>query len=517
MSRTSMRASRLAVALLASGLALAAQAKDVVLVMTIANYATQPLEGVKFDGRNALEIARHLGYDTSQATVLKDSQLSSQGLKEAIAQLSTQVQRNDRVFVYYSGHGYSQLQAGQCVQTLVGQDGGLVSTAELNAQLDMIKARTSEVFVLIDACHSGGLGDMAITRSPVASSTDRLLAQAGIAGKVFQAKAGEACSNPVNFSKQWELPPGQANTRAAFPQSNFTFIAAANEREVALDDNTRGGLATVNLLKCLQDGVPDLDGSGAASTKELVACAQRNLSADVPDLNRRRGTRWTAHTIEGYGNVDRALTAVRALQPTASDRVAAAPTSSTTPRRSAAAERTLAAFEQVVAGSDGNWAVDVQMPDQVRMGTKAPVHYSSVQPGYLSILYVGSDGKDIKSLTSNMAVPAATNRHVGDIPIVDCPGGCAGENAFLFVFSSRMLNTAWLLGSAQGGTNTAQPSVRLAELQCAADAGRKRNALAMQAPGNGCAATYRNAQAMEVAKSVEVEGYAARVVKVRGL
>ena len=67
-----------------------------VLVMTIANYGSQPLEGVKFDGRNALEIAQRLGYDTSQATVLKDGQLTSQGLKEAIGQLSTQVQRNDR-------------------------------------------------------------------------------------------------------------------------------------------------------------------------------------------------------------------------------------------------------------------------------------------------------------------------------------------------------------------------------------------------------------------------------------
>lgn len=504
-----------AVALLAGSLAMSAQAKDVVLVMTIANYGTQPLEGVKFDGRNALQIAQRLGYDTSQATVLKDSQLTSQGLKEAIGQLSTEVQRNDRVFVYYSGHGYSQLQAGQCVQTLVGQDGGLVSTAELNAQLDMIKARTSEVFVLIDACHSGGLGDMAVTRSAAPSSTDRLLAQAGIAGKVFQAKAGEACSSPVNFTKQWELPPGQPNTRAAFPHNNFTFIAAANEREVALDDNTRGGLATVNLLKCLQDGVPDLDGSGAASTKELVACAQGNLAADVPALNKRRGTRWTAHTIEGYGNVDRALTAVKALAPTGVG--ATASVTAPSPRRSAAAERTLAAFDQVVAGSDGNWSIEVQMPDEVRMGTKAPVHYSSVQPGYLSILYVGSDGKDIKSLTSNLAVPAATNRHVGDIPIVDCPGGCAGDNSFLFVFSSRMLNTAWLLSSAQGGAaGGVQTAGRLAELQCAADAGRKRNALAMQAPGNACAATFRNAQAMEVAKSAEVEGYAARVIKVRG-
>ena len=410
MRQMARSAGRWVCALLASGVAMAAQAKDVVLVMTISNYSVQPLEGVKFDSGNALEIAQRLGYDTTQATVLKDSQLSSQGLKEAIGKLSTQVQRNDRVFVYYSGHGYSQLQAGQCVQTLVGQDGGLVSTTELNAQLDMVKARTSEVFVLIDACHSGGLGDMAVTRSAAPNTTTNLLAQAGIAAKVFQAKAGEACSNPVNFTKQWELPPGQPNTRAAFPHNNFTFIAAANEREVALDDNTRGGLATVNLLKCLNEGVPDLDGSGAASAKELVACAQGNLSADVPALNKRRGTRWTAHTIEGYGNVDRALTSVKAVAPMG--RIGTNPAAGPAARRSEAAVRTLAAFDQVVAGSDGNWSVDVQMPTEVAMGAKAPVHYSSAQPGYLSVLYVGSDGKDIKiCLASRDAVALKMKRY----------------------------------------------------------------------------------------------------------
>ncbi len=508
---------RVVAAVLAGCLALAAQAKDVVLVMTIANYAAQPLEGVKFDRRNALEIARLLGYDTAQATVLKDGQLTAQGLKEAIAQLSTQVERNDRVFVYYSGHGYSHLQANQCVQALVGQDGGLVGTAELNAQLDLIKARTSEVFVLIDACHSGGLGDMAVTRSAAPTGSDLLLAQAGIAAKVFQAKAGEACSSPVNFAKQWELPPGPPNTRAAFPQGNFTFIAAANEREVALDDNMRGGLATVSLLECLRNGVADVDGSGAVSTRELVACAQGHLSADVPALNKRRGTRWTAHTIEGYGNVERALTAVKALPPVATAGVTSpVPASGSTALISAAAARTLAAFDQVVAGSDGNWKVEVVMPGEVRMGTKAPVHYSSSQSGYLSIMYVGSDGKDIKGLASNLSVPAATKRHVGDIPIVDCPGGCGGENVFLFVFSSRKLNTAGLLNSARTGTTGMQAGGHLAELQCAADAGRKRNALSMQVPGSACANTYRNAQAMEVASSAEVEGYAARVIKVRG-
>ena len=97
--------------------------------------------------------------------IFKDSQLTAKGLRDAIEMLSEKVWQNDRVFIYYSGHGYSQKEGNQCVQSLVGQDLALISSEEIDKQLDIIKKKLpSNVFVLIDSCHSGGLRDMVVNR-----------------------------------------------------------------------------------------------------------------------------------------------------------------------------------------------------------------------------------------------------------------------------------------------------------------------------------------------------------------
>ena len=106
----------LALAALAGG---AAQARDHVLVLAISNYVQQPLRGVRFDADNALRLAAGLGYDTASATVLKDDALTTAGLQRALGRLSEGVAMNDRVFVYYSGHGASLREGKQCVQALV--------------------------------------------------------------------------------------------------------------------------------------------------------------------------------------------------------------------------------------------------------------------------------------------------------------------------------------------------------------------------------------------------------------
>ncbi len=510
----------IALAALVTGMTAApAWARDHVLIMTISNYPLQPLEGVKFDAGNARKIAERLGYDTSQALVYKDSQLSAAGLKTAIAQLTPLVQRNDRVFIYYSGHGFSQRQGNQCVQTLVGQDGGLVSTDDLNQQLDAIKLRTSDVFVLIDACHSGGLGEIAITRSASQRNTDDAAAPSsgGLSAKVYQPKSGEACGVPVNFAKAWDAPGSAVGVRASFPRNNFTFVAAANEREVALDDNQRGGLATLSLLRCLEGGVPDLDGSGAVSTRELVSCAQAGINADVPALNARRGTRWTAHTLESYGNSERALSAVKTLAVASPSVAASVPSTDnlSTKPLTQDAKRALAAFSQVVAGSNGNWSLEVEMPAATKMGEKAAVHVSSFQPGFLTIFYVGSDGKDIKPLASNVAIDARGRTLLGHIPIEDCPGGCPGDNVFLFVVSATQLASTSLIDRARASGAMPITTEALTDIQCTTQSA-KRNAGALQLNGSPCGLAKRNAGVLQPAKGAVLDGYAARLLTVRG-
>ena len=491
----------------ASALALhsnTAIARDHVLVMTIGNYVSQPLYGVRYDADNALKLAAKLGYNTSAATVLKDSQLTSKGLRDALDAFALQVQPNDRAFIYYSGHGASLRAGSQCVQALVGQDGGLVQMAELSAKLDQVKTRTSDVLVVIDACHSGGLNDMVVTRSAALQPT---AVSGGLSSKAWQNKEGEACHNPVNFAKAWSPVVPQPGTRALFPQNNFVFIAAANEREVALDNPEKGGLATTSLLACVESGVADTDGSGAVSAAELAACAQKIVAQEVPQINARKGSRWTAHTLETYGNTKRSLL-VAPLPVT----MQLATTASPAPSQ---AQRTLAAFEQIVAGANGNWAWTAEMPDKVKLGSSAPVRYSTQQPGYLSILYVGSDQKDVQVLAANEPVdpsPANQTRLLGNIPISEP----VGVNTFLLYLSQTPIDAAALLGAAPHGDKVPVTASVLQSVQCGAGlADRVRNAGSLQ-KGGPCLPVGRNAGMLQVVKSGGVSGYGAVVLTVVG-
>lgn len=490
-----------------------AQARDHVLVLAISNYVQQPLRGVRFDADNAMRLARGLGYDTTQATVLKDSALTTAGLRQALGRLSAEVALNDRVFVYYSGHGASLREGNQCVQALVGQDGGLVGLGELHAQLEAVKQRTRDVLVIIDACHSGGLGDVAVTRglgSATAAATDASADPNLLQPKVFRTREGEACHDPVNFSQAVLASRPAPGTRAAFPQSNFTFIAAANQREVALDDSERGGLATVSLLDCLEQGVADLDGSGQISANEWLACAQQRVSAAVPAFNLKRGTRWTAHTLEGYGNTARSLPGIAVRGADGAVTPGGAPVPNITPDLAPTtaaptlADSTLAAFRQLAANANGNWAAGFELPARVQMGSSAAVRYHSAQAGYLSILYLGSDRQHIDLLADNVLLLPSTGKLLGNLPITDCPGGCVGDNTFLFMLSQQQLDTAQLLAAAkQGRLPVSAQAVGL--LHCT-----------VGATGPVCRGRSRNAGALQLAPNAPVQGYAAQMLAVTG-
>ena len=510
----------LALAVLAGG---TAQARDHMLVLAISNYVQQPLRGVRFDADNALRIANGLGYDTTSATVLKDDALTTAGLQRALGRLSEGVAMNDRVFVYYSGHGASLREGNQCVQALVGQDGGLVGLGALHTQLEAVKQRTRDVLVIIDACHSGGLGDVAVTRSlatAAASSADPSGSDATLQPKTFHTREGEACHDPVNFSRVVTAGRPASGSRAAFPQGNFTFIAAANQREVALDDSERGGLATISLLDCLEQGVADLDGSGQISTSEWLACAQQRVADAVPAFNRKRGTRWTAHTLEGYGNTARALAGIPLRPaPGGGAPALAAASTATTPAATTApaagpvalpaglpglADATLAAFRQIEANANANWAAGFELPARVKMGTSAPVRYHSAQAGFLTIVYLGSDRRHIDVLAHNVLLQPSAGQLLGQLPITDCPGGCVGDNSFLFLLSQQQIDTAQLLAQAQQGRLPVSAQT-LGRLHCAAGSD--------SAP---CRGRQRNAGALQLAPNAPLQGYSAQVVTVTG-
>lgn len=363
-------------------------AADHVVIMAISTYRSAPLAGVAHDTSNALKLAEKLGYDTRNPTIYKDRQLNAQGMRAALAQLAERVQVNDRLFFYYSGHGTSNLEGNQCVSSLVAHDETFINTDELKTYFDQMKGKVQDAFIVMDACFSGGHRELAVPAAR-SSSVGNTAAQ-GLAAKAWLPKANEVCDQPTNVSKAWQVPPSSARGLGRIPENNFTFVAAASERQVALDEPTRGGLATVSLLQCATDGVP---AAGLATAAQLAACAQKLVNDKVPEINARHGSRWSAHTLEVAGNKNRPLESLKTRPDT--------PLLANPSR----AEQVSAALRQIAtSGTNGNWAFQVNPststmrlsePDQRRV-VRFP--YTSSQNGYGYVLYVGTDGKDMKQL-----------------------------------------------------------------------------------------------------------------------
>lgn len=473
--------------------------------MAISEYPRAALEGVKHDARSALRLASKLGYNTAGAVVMKDRQLTGAGLRAAFSSLLARVQRNDRVFIYYSGHGYSQAHQSTCVQGLVAQDETLIPTAELSAQLDSIKALVSDALVIFDACFSGGNRDMSVTR---AFNAGDAADDSSLHAKVWTPRGGERCEMPINeLSKAWELPDAQAATRSiVFPKSNFTFIAAATEREVALDDRSLGGLATIGLMQCVDEGVPST--SGLVTAQDLANCAQQHVSQNVKRINSDlKGRAFLPHHLTVYGNGEKILAV--------SAKAAAASTASAMPVAAGGsrADKVIAAFQKFAANSNGNWGLRVEpSSDRAPVGQSVRLRYQTNQPGYVQLLYVGSDRQEISRIWPAEGQLRRINANEGELPVSLALSAPAGENTVLMVLSREPLDLDPIL---RGGSAPASPIV-LQQLNC--ELMRQRNIVAKEdgpAP-SGCASGASVASSGAVAQRSTADGYTARMITLTG-
>ena len=181
-----------------------------------------------------------------------------------------------------------------------------------------------------------------------------------------------------------------------------------------------------------------------------------------------------------------------------------------------AAERTRRAFEQIVATSNGNWPISIDMPNSVQLGDSATVRYSSAYPGYASMFYVGSDNKDIKMIFGNLKKPATGSNleTIGTLPILEP----VGANTFLFLMSATPIDTAALLNAAKDEKMKIDSNT-LQQLQCAAMQQRNVGKFSASGTDAGCG-EKRNAgvidlQAPGVALN-SISGFSAQTLSVLG-
>jgi hypothetical protein len=395
------------------------------LIIGIGKYADERipnLPGTHIDRESATQMARAMQVPTANITYLQDEQATGEGIRKALAGLNDRVAEGDRVFIHYSGHGtrFNDPQAGGCVEALLAHDGGpqgTVTNREVAQLLKPITNKTDKLFVMYDACHSGGViqsSSTVRTRGFSNANDDGLL-------RPKFASISEECGRPVNI-KGRNLAIEQV-AQGALPQ-DIIHVSASRDNEVSFDDEQKGGLATQFMRDCMLRDALDLDGSGAITMDEIRMCAQEKLNKRM-----QNDAHYKPHNITMNGNASfvpawfaqalpvAAVPVVAALTTptvaTIASTVASAPAASVPPNSTvnpapavSAAPAALTgeqALKQMFDQRDAKRSVQVKLnKDKLRIGQDAlDMVVQSDRAGYVSVAMAGSDNRSLYMLFPN--------------------------------------------------------------------------------------------------------------------
>lgn len=460
--------------------ALAAGATDRALIMTIGPYPVSPLPGASLDEGNVRQILARLGVEPDRISALRDKALSAKGIEAALNRLVAETRNGDRVFVHFSGHGTSESIEGRCQQSLVGHDMKMVSSKTLADALQKLKDTASKVVVTIDACHSGGVVDVAGKRGGAGAPKATRFRPRFV-------ESGTACAKPSNVIEE-TLKTGMRSARGAPVAQNFLYLAAARHDEVAYDDEGRGGMATTSLLDCLMSAVPDTDHSGGVSFRELAACAQKRIDGEFA-----ADPVYRPHHLTWSGNVDLPLAVEAAAAPTSEKADPAA------------------TLQDLQNGGDSRWQVRIDAtPQRAKIGKDAvKLSVTSSQGGYLYLLYVGSDRKEFLQLYPERNEPNWINANYSQrIPGEFAASGPAGTNHLLALVSRVPRDFKRILGDGTAPATLANA----AALQDAACATRNLKRRECQPAEPEARDTKRNLKTIAVPEG-DADSYGAALIE----
>ena len=269
------------------------------LIIGISRYldpSTPPLPGARIDRASATQMATAMQVPASNIAYLQDEQATGANIRMALKDLGDKVQDGDRVFIHYSGHGtrYNDPAIGGCVEALLAYEGGQsgnITNREMTSLLQTITGKTDKLFVMYDACHSGGLVNIppAVRTRGLGNPNDE-----GLLRPKF-ASISEECGRPVNVKTRNLMV--ELNDKGALPQ-DVIHISASRDNEISFDDEQKGGLATQFVRDCMLRDAVDLDKSGAISMEEIRQCAQTKINQRM-----QNDANYKAHNLMLSGNI----------------------------------------------------------------------------------------------------------------------------------------------------------------------------------------------------------------------
>ena len=361
------------------------------LIIGISQYAdpaTPALPGARVDRQSATQMAQAMQVPLENIRVLQDEQASGDAIRKALHSLNERVQEGDRVFIHYSGHGtrFKDPAADGCVEALLAYDGGqsgTITNKEMAELLRPMTRKTDKMFVIYDACHSGGVVSVA------PSGRTRSLASTEGEGRLRPkvANISQECGQPVNIKIR--SLASQAEAQGVLPQ-DIIHVSAARDNEISFDDELKGGLATQFMRDCMLRDAKDLDESGAITIDEIRSCAQAKI-----DQRMRNDPYFQSHNLVLQGNIN--------FVPAWFSK--ALPTSAVTalgdqPLPEMNGEQ---ALRQMLVQADAKRRIQVEMAKQKLKIDKDQLQLTvkSERGGYAYVMMAGSDNKVLSLLFPN--------------------------------------------------------------------------------------------------------------------
>ncbi len=269
--RTAAAAAMSCLGLLASA---AVHAENHALIMWIGDYADSRnnLKGIDLDAMYAKEMAALMGVPSTNIRELKNNQATLAGMSNALRGLTGRIKKDDKVFIYYSGHGYQFNKTGGqsgCSEGLVAYEAGIYHDEALRNDLDNLASKASQVIMFNDSCFSGG----AATKSLDLDAENQTKAYQGEVKSGSASDPGYVCNSAVNkMARDLEIVGKQRG-------ANVFYLAASADNEVAFP-SPRGSLATLAWSACMKDPATDTDRSGMITGEELAICSKRWMKSN---------------------------------------------------------------------------------------------------------------------------------------------------------------------------------------------------------------------------------------------
>lgn len=198
-------------------------------------------------------LADPLTNDTSTSRFISETRVPTKAnIVAALRALGSEdVRRQDRVLIYYSGHGYQtqrRLSSGW-FECLVPSDLNYLYDDELNGLIAAITRRTTDVTIILDCCHAAG-ATRAIFEKP---------SHGAVRAATPRDQPGEPPDPTLVAEGGGERTGGMHLLQATDPDYLVIAACLADEKaqEDALDDSTTHGLLTYGLLKILDSLRPE--------------------------------------------------------------------------------------------------------------------------------------------------------------------------------------------------------------------------------------------------------------------